>query len=57
MRVSNVFTTDVTFEPCAEGKVGGHKKNKPEEGISGREKHGGAQGKSGSLYWVVRGEK
>ena len=34
MRVSDVFTKDVTFELCAEGKVGVHKKNKLEKGIS-----------------------
>ena len=33
MRVSDVFK-DVTFELCAEGKIGIHKKNKLEKGIS-----------------------
>lgn len=33
------------------------RKTKLKEGISGREKHGRAQGKSGSLYRAVRGEK
>lgn len=49
VEISNIFTMDVTFEPRAEGKVGGRKKNKPEESVSGRVRHGRAQGKSGSL--------
>lgn len=48
MRVSDVFTKNVTFELCAEGKVGVHKESKLEKGISCREKHGRAQVKSRS---------
>lgn len=51
---SKVFTKDVTFELCTEGKIGVDKKNKLEEGISDIEKHGRAQNKSGNLYGEVR---
>lgn len=51
---SKVFTKDVTFELCTEGKIGVDKKSKLEEGISEIEKRGRAQDKSGTLYGEVR---